>query len=180
MTQEPKIEEKRSSTSKSGLELGSWKGCEMGSFTVEKAIQIAAAFHEGQKRWNGSPYILHPLRVMARMTTDDERIVAVLHDTLEDTELTVGALLGQGCPKHLVEAIEALTKPSGAYVTNLEKDSAYLEYLVKVRANPLSRVVKIADIEDNLNLSDLGTPIREKDLRRVGKYIEALKFVRSV
>ena len=151
----------------------------MEDFSVERAIQIAAGAHSGQKRWNGSPYILHPLRVMAQMSTDDERIVAVLHDVIEDTTITCHDLIHWKCPGNLTEAVVAISKPKKVFVTNLERDSAYLQYLITVKNNPISRVVKIADILDNLNLGDLSTPVKDRDLKRIGKYIEALKFLRN-
>jgi (p)ppGpp synthase/HD superfamily hydrolase len=81
--------------------------------TLERAIAIAAAAHTGQTDKGGQPYILHPLRVMMRCTTADEQIAAVLHDVVEDSDVTLADLEQEGFPRSVVEAVEALTKRPG-------------------------------------------------------------------
>lgn len=72
---------------------------------LEKTLQIASKAHEGQTDKSGAPYIFHPIRVANRCSTDDERIVALLHDTIEDTEVTAEYLLIEGFPRNIVDAI---------------------------------------------------------------------------
>ena len=110
--------------------------------TLNTAITLSANGHVGQTDKNGEPYILHPIRVMLQMKTEQERIVAVLHDIIEDTEMSANHLLFMGYPDKVVDAVVAITKLPG------EK---YLDYLGRVNANPIARKVKIADIKDNLS-----------------------------
>ena len=104
---------------------------------LEIAIQIAAAAHAGQKQKNGQPYILHPLRVMMRVHTEDEKIVAILHDVLEDTPWTAEQLQQRGFPLHILRALEesnwnvsGAARALGMERTNLHK---------RIRALGLSR-----------------------------------------
>lgn len=80
---------------------------------LETAIQIAVQAHAGQEEKNGQPYILHPLRVMARVNTDAEKIVAVLHDVIEDTPVTRAQLEARGFPNHILDALDCVTKREG-------------------------------------------------------------------
>ena len=109
---------------------------------IEDAILIAVKAHFGQVDKQGVPYILHPLRVMFAMTTDMERIVAVLHDVVEDTPLTLGFLQDCGFSPEVLGAVDALTRRDG---------EVYTDFTLRAKANPLARRVKIADINDNLN-----------------------------
>src|SRR6056297_3333643 len=81
--------------------------------TLERAIEIAAAGHAGQTDKAGQPYILHPLRVMLSVSSDEERMAAVLHDVLEDTRWTAAALRQEGFSEVVIEAVIALTKTGG-------------------------------------------------------------------
>lgn len=78
--------------------------------TIEKAIEIAARAHSGQLDKAGEPYVFHPLRVMLSVTTDHERMAAVLHDVVEDTNATLENLRSEGFPEEVLEAVAALTK----------------------------------------------------------------------
>ena len=139
-------------------------------FTLEKAIKLACEKHEGQFRWNGDPYVMHLLRVMLKMTTNDERIVAVLHDSLEDTNLTEWDLFEAGCPDHLIAAIVLLTH---------KKEDSYGKYVRKLNQNVIAKTVKMEDISDNLDLRNIGHQITERDIERVTKYVKALDFLRN-
>jgi len=75
--------------------------------TLERAIAIAAAAHAGQVDKAGQPYILHPLRVMLRVATEHERIAAVLHDVVEDTDVTLHTLAAEGFAPEVIAAVEA-------------------------------------------------------------------------
>lgn len=133
------------------------------------AILLAAKAHHGRTRRNGLPYILHPFRVMLRMKTEEEMIVAVLHDVVEDTSVTLDELCAAGFSQPVTEAVRLLTKQHGG---------DYDKYLVAVSGNSLARRVKIADLEDNLNLDEL-PEVGDKDLLRVAKYHRALKMLRK-
>lgn len=128
---------------------------------LKRAIQIAAEAHAGQVDKGGKPYILHPLRVMLAMTTDEERIVAVLHDALEDGPWPIEIALkhAQFSPAVMV-ALDALTK---------RPKEAYADFIARVKLNPLATRVKLADMRDNSDLSRIPNPT-EKDRARRAKY----------
>mgnify|MGYP006265914405 CR=1 FL=1 len=128
--------------------------------TLERAIEIAAHAHAGQvdKAW--APYILHPLRVMLAMSTLDEKIVAVLHDVIEDTPVTLADLRAEGFPEPLLVALEALTKRAG---------ESRLKAAERAAANPIACRVKLADVTDNMNLGRIAHPTAA-DYRRLEQY----------
>jgi (p)ppGpp synthase/HD superfamily hydrolase len=128
--------------------------------TIERAILIAVTAHEGQIDKGGEPYILHPLRVMLRMSTEEERIVAVLHDVVEDSEFTFESLAKEGFSANIISALEALTKRPGE--TRIE--AAY-----RAAQHPLARCVKLADNAENSDLSRIPSPT-EKDQERLEQY----------
>ena len=128
--------------------------------TLEQAISLAAKQHEGQVDKANAPYILHPLRVMLNVPTIQHKIVAVLHDILEDTETTIEDLYQFGFQEHPIDAIVALTKKQG---------ETRLEAAQRARQNPIARVVKLADINDNMDLSRIQSPT-VKDFERLKEY----------
>jgi hypothetical protein len=110
------------------------------SFGLDEAIALAREVHGDVLDKSGQPYIEHPLRVMAMVSGEDTKIVAVLHDAIEDTSLTAEDLLARGCPRHIVDAILAVTHP---------KPEPMESYLQRVVSNPLALEVKWADLNDN-------------------------------
>src|SRR5947208_3305666 len=108
--------------------------------TIEKALRIAASAHEGQTDKDGQPYILHPLRVMARVEGLEAKVVAVLHDVIEDTQVTADDLREAGFGEPIVAAILCVTH---------RKDESYAEYVVRCKGDEFARRVKLADLEDN-------------------------------
>lgn len=133
---------------------------------VGKAVKIAAIAHCFQVDKGGRPYILHLLRVMAAMPTDELRVVAVLHDLMEDhPENTQGSLRAAGFPDQIIDALVAITKL---------RDEPYEQYIDRVRDNALARHVKLYDLKDNLDVRRLPGPATDKDLKRIAKYQWAL------
>jgi (p)ppGpp synthase/HD superfamily hydrolase len=128
--------------------------------TLERAIAIAAAAHVGQVDKAGQPYILHPLRVMLRVATEHERMAAVLHDVVEDTDVTLHTLAAGGFAPEVIAAVEALTKRPG--------ESRMLA-AVRAAANPIARMVKLADNAENMDLSRIAHPTA-KDYARLEEY----------
>lgn len=139
--------------------------------TIEKAIALAATAHAGQLDKGGQPYILHPLRVMFRVTTDEQRMAAVLHDIVEDTSVTFEDLEAQGFPASVVEAVRALTKLPG---------ESRLAAAERAAANPIALAVKLADNAENMDLSRIANPT-EKDFARLREYeaVRELLLARS-
>lgn len=125
-----------------------------GPGTLERAIEIAARAHEGARDKGGSPYILHPLRVMMRQDTDEARMAAVLHDVVEDTDITLEDLRGKaGLPEAVLRALELVTMRKDGAGENLD---TYEEFIERCAADPVARAVKLADLEDNLDARWLG------------------------
>lgn len=128
--------------------------------TIERAIEIAARSHAGQIDKAGAPYIFHPLRLMMAVTTPDQKMAAVLHDIVEDTEVTFDELRAEGFSIDVVEAVMALTKKGG---------EARLDAAKRAAQNPIALIVKLADVTDNMNLSRIANPT-EKDFARIKEY----------
>lgn len=131
---------------------------------LDRAIILATRAHSGQVDRSGQPYILHPLRVMLKMSSEEARIVAVLHDVLEDTDVTAHDLAAEGFSQEIVEAVQAMSR---------HEDEEYEDFVQRAKHNSLARTVKIADIEDNMDPSRNVEP-SEKDMARLSKYGRAL------
>ncbi len=138
--------------------------------SIEKALQIAARAHEGQQDKHGQPYILHPLRVMNAVDDETAKVVAVLHDVVEDTSVTAEDLRREGFDEAVLAAVECLTHRHG---------ETYADYVVRCKADSIARRVKLADLEDNSRPSRaLLRPDRiEPDIGRLRKYFLAYKFL---
>lgn len=124
------------------------------------AIALAAQAHETQTDKAGAPYILHPLRLMLKMHSEPEMIVAVLHDVVEDTDWTLEKLRAEGFSEEVLAAVDSVTQ---------REDEEEDAYLARAEANPIGRKVKLADIEDNMDLRRLSA-LGEKDIERLKKY----------
>ena len=133
---------------------------------LARAIEIAVQAHAGQTDKAGAPYILHPLRVMLSLASDDERIVGVLHDVIEDCpEWPMDRLQQEGFSAHVLAALASVTK--------LTDNEPYPEFIARAARDPIGRCVKRADLIDNLDVRRL-TEVTEKDARRLNKYLAAL------
>jgi (p)ppGpp synthase/HD superfamily hydrolase len=130
---------------------------------LEDAIEIAVQAHKGQLDKAGGPYILHPLRIMCRMDNEMEQIVAVLHDVVEDTPWTLEMLRDRGFSEEIVSAVDGLTKREG---------ESYDALIERASRNPVTKKIKIADLEDNLDARRFSR-ITQKDLERFTKYLRA-------
>ncbi|ROL69327.1 GTP pyrophosphokinase [Pseudomonas chlororaphis] len=135
--------------------------------TLERAIAIAAMAHEGQVDKGGAPYILHPLQVMLRLQDPQARTVAVLHDVVEDSPVSLEDLREQGFSEGVLSALEALTKREG---------EDYQAFVERAGRDPLARQVKLADLAENSDLSRIPAP-SAKDLERVAKYRRAIDYL---
>jgi (p)ppGpp synthase/HD superfamily hydrolase len=134
--------------------------------TLARAIEIAVVAHAGQTDKAGAPYILHPLRVMLALDSEDERIVGVLHDVIEDCpEWTPERLRDEGFSDRILVALE--------HVTKLSEDEDYGAFIARAAGNPIACRVKRADLMDNLDVRRLPA-VTEKDGRRLTKYLAAL------
>lgn len=137
--------------------------------TLEDAILLAAQAHRGQVDKVGQPYILHLLRVMLRLDGEQAQIVGVLHDLVEDTSYTFADLRAMGYAEELVQALDCLTRRS---------TESYEAFIERASANPLARRVKLADLEDNMDIRRLPA-IGEKDLARLNRYLAAWQHIKE-
>lgn len=133
------------------------------------ALKIAVKAHKGQLDKAGAVYILHPLRVAWRCGTEDEMIVALLHDTIEDTDVTAQTLYNYGFPKCIVEAVLSVTR---------QKGELYQKFIERCCANPIGKNVKMHDLEDNLDIIRLSR-LHDNDVLRLNKYLLAYKYLKS-
>lgn len=152
--------------------------------SLERAIAIAASVHAGQTDKGGAPYILHPLRVMLRLTNPSAQIAAVLHDVVEDGEgWTFERLATEGFGSDVIDAVRSVTKQAeeeareGASAD--EKAQIYLRFVQRAARHPIGRLVKAADLEDNLDTSRLPQPLNPKDEARLARYRRALAWLQD-
>jgi hypothetical protein len=143
--------------------------------TLEQAIAVATKAHRGVKDKAGAPYILHPLRVMHSLEGEDERIVAVLHDVLEDCQHGPWPeFLRAKLEPRLLRSLEAVTK-----TPEEEESGDYMAFIRRLAPDPVARRVKLADLRDNLDVRRIPV-LGENDRLRVNKYLEAYRWLLEV
>ncbi|RMI16945.1 MAG: HD domain-containing protein [Calditrichaeota bacterium] len=138
--------------------------------TIERAIEIALEAHRGQVDKAGQPYILHPLRLMLKMASETEMITAVLHDVVEDSSWTLQELRGEGFSGEVIAAVDCLTHREG---------ESYQVYLERICRNPIAVKVKLADLEDNLDIRRLDA-LNRKDTERLNQYLRAYRQLQGI
>ncbi|HBO2935171.1 TPA: HD domain-containing protein [Pseudomonas aeruginosa] len=136
---------------------------------IELALHRALQAYGGKVDKAGKPYILHPLRLAARLDDPISQSAALLHDVIEDSDTTEDDLREDGFPESVISAVVALTRRKG---------ESYEAFIDRVRIHPLARKIKLLDIEDNMNLLRLNA-VTEKDLQRIAKYHRAWKRLDS-
>lgn len=152
---------------------------------LELAIEIAARAHAGQTDKSGQPYIFHPLRVMMRLQPEggmkyeffqSMRIVAVLHDVLEDTSVTEADLVMSGFGPEIIDALKALSR-----IVDPHKEIYLTEFIPRIAKNPMARIVKLADLADNMDPKRVPPgqegAIHESQIR---KYQKAKAYIEKV
>ena len=131
------------------------------------AIKIAVDSHSGQTSNNGEPYILHPMRMMFQFETEKERIVAILHDTIEKTQVDYSYLKDAGFSEEILSAIDSLTR---------KPDEDYNNYIHRVSKNKLATKIKVIDLRDNI--SSLGREPNKMNSSNYSKYQKALEYLK--
>ena len=137
--------------------------------TLGRAISIAAEAHAGQKDRAGAPYILHPIRRMIQMDSENAMMAAVLHDVVEDSVWTLDDLRKEGFSSEVLNAVDCLT-----HRDNEGED--YWDYIQRAKSDPIAIKVKLADLEDNLNPDRLNE-VTEKDEKRFDRYRKAQEIL---
>ena len=131
--------------------------------TLEDAILLAVQKHRGQVDKAGQPYILHPMRVMCRMKTEHEMMAAILHDIVEDTDVSLDDLRDAGYPEAVIEAVDCLSRREG---------ESYEDFLERTKTNPLAVQVKLGDLQDNMDIRRIES-LGKKDIQRLKRYQSA-------
>lgn len=134
---------------------------------LEQAIKLVSIKHYGQKDKANKPYLFHLLYVMNNLDDLNAKIVGVLHDILEDTDITRNDLFNYGFSEEIVIAVEILTKP---------KNQKYMDYIENIKSNNIAKKVKLIDLKHNMDLTRL-SKISDKDLKRTIKYFEAYNYL---
>lgn len=130
------------------------------------ALSVAKKAHAGQVDKAGEDYIKHPIAVSEKVKSEDEKIVALLHDTLEDTDLEY----------ILIEDLFGETIADSVLTMTHKDEEEYFDYILRVKQNPIARAVKIADLTHNMDLTRIPNPT-EKDFKRVEKYRKAMAIL---
>ena len=134
---------------------------------TKKAMDICFEAHKDQKDKSGQPYVFHPFHLAEQMETEETIIVALLHDVVEDTSVTLDDLAAEGFSQSVLDAIALMTHAPGVN---------YMDYVAEIKKNPIAKAVKIADLTHNSTLSRLNE-VTPKDLKRVETYREAKAFL---
>ena len=135
---------------------------------TKKAIKVAYEAHKDQYDKAGVPYINHPLHLAESMDDEYTTIAALLHDVVEDTDITLDDLAKE-FPKEVIDALKLLTHQNGV---------PYMDYVAKIKTNDIAKAVKIADLKHNSDLTRLDC-ITDKDIERIKKYQEALELLKD-
>lgn len=133
----------------------------------DRALRIAIRAHEGQQDKSGREYVMHPIRVAERCKDTRAKIVALLHDTIEDTDVTIEYLRKEGFPEEIIDAVLSVTKQEG---------ENYEDFVRRAARNAIGKEVKIADLEDNMDIRRL-IEIKEEDVARLRKYLSAWQYL---
>lgn len=135
-----------------------------------EAMKLAYAAHHGQVDKSGIPYIFHPIHLAEQMQDEYTTCVALLHDVVEDTDVTLEEL-AKVFPPEVVEAVRLMTHG---------KDEPYLDYVRRIKENPIAKVVKLADLRHNSDESRMPDVNTEKLLYYRKKYAAAFAVLESV
>jgi len=130
---------------------------------LQRALEIAVESHKGQKQKDGTPYAFHPIRLSLSLETEEQKIVALLHDVVEDTDWTFEDLAGEGFSDRVIVALRLLTHTD---------ETPYEDYVERLASDPLARAVKKADLADNMDLKRV-PELTENDFARFRKYHRA-------
>ena len=136
----------------------------------DQALRISIKAHKGQKDKSGREYVMHPIRVAERCKNPKAKIVALLHDTIEDTDITIEYLLKNGFPEEIINGVLSVTKQAG---------ETYEDFVRRAAKNALGKEVKQADLEDNMDIRRL-KEITDDDIARLRKYLKSWQYLASL
>jgi len=136
---------------------------------LHKAIIIACEAHQGQSSINGEPYILHPLRLLIKAKSNEERIIAILHDVIEKTNISLADLKNKGFDQNIISSIDSLSRRRG---------ESYVDYIGRLMQNRISVKIKLLDLADNIKMHSENNDNGIYDVK-INQYKNALKQIRS-
>ena len=136
---------------------------------LHKAITIACEAHQGQSSINGEPYILHPLRLLIKAKSNEERIIAILHDVIEKTNISLLDLKNRGFDQNIISSIDSLSR---------RRNESYIEYIKRLMQNKISVKIKLLDLADNIKIHSENNDNGIYDSKII-QYKNALKQIRS-
>tara|TARA_B100000886_G_scaffold149357_1_gene101590 strand:+ start:254 stop:679 length:426 start_codon:yes stop_codon:yes gene_type:complete len=136
---------------------------------LHKAIIIAFEAHQGQSSINGEPYILHPLRLLIKAKSNEERIIAILHDVIEKTNISLADLKNKGFDQNIISSIDSLSRKRG---------ESYVDYIGRLMQNRISVKIKLLDLADNIKMHSENNDNGIYDVK-INQYKNALKQIRS-
>ncbi len=136
---------------------------------TKKAMKLCFEAHKGQTDKSGIPYVFHPFHLAEQMADEETIVTALLHDVVEDTAYTLGDLRSMGFPESVLSAIGLMTH---------DDETPYLEYVARLKNNPIARIVKLADLEHNSDLTRLDT-VDAKAQIRIEKYRKAIALLKT-
>ena len=136
---------------------------------TKKALALCFEAHKEQRDKSGLPYVFHPFHLAEQMDDESSAVTALLHDVVEDTPYTFADLAAMGYPREVLDALRLLTHDDAV---------PYLEYVAKIKQNPIARKVKLADLRHNSDLSRLNHA-DARALARVEQYRQAIKLLES-
>ena len=136
---------------------------------TKKAMELCFEAHKDQKDKSGLSYVFHPFHLAEQMQTEETIIVALLHDVIEDSNFTINDLINEGFSKEIIDALMLLTH---------DDNENYMDYVRKIKSNPIAKTVKLADLAHNSDLTRLDH-VDEKALKRYNQYIEAIEFLKK-
>ncbi len=136
---------------------------------LHKAITIACEAHQGQSSINGEPYILHPLRLLIKAKSNEERIIAILHDVIEKTNISLLDLKNKGFDQNIISSIDSLSR---------RRSESYIEYIKRLMQNKISVKIKLLDLADNIKIHSENNDNGIYDSKII-QYKSALNQIRS-
>ena len=136
---------------------------------LHKAITIACEAHRGQSSINGEPYILHPLRLLIKAKSNEERIIAILHDVIEKTNISLEDLKNKGFDQNIISTIDSLSR---------RRSESYFDYIERLMQNKISIKIKLLDLADNIKMHSENNDNGIYDAK-INQYKNALKQIRS-
>ena len=136
---------------------------------TKKALQLCFKAHKDQTDKSGMPYVFHPFHLAEQMKDEATTVVALLHDVVEDTEITIDDLQKMGFSQEVLEAIALMTH---------NDEVPYMEYVARIKTNPIARAVKLADLKHNSDMTRLES-ITPYDKERAKKYKRAIRLLKA-